>query len=106
MEKYSLVAFAKQFGKPKTTNPRQYTNSLTGEPFVSWQLVFLHPTEKDEKGQPKPTYVKFSSKLGRLTAQQIGQRYLGLQIVKNDKGDWVLCDCGRASWEDVNFPIE
>ena len=106
MESYSLFAFSKEHGKMKVTNPQQYINSQTGEEFTSWQVAFLHPVAKDTQGRPLATFVHFAKKLGKLTAAEIKARQHSLQICKDQKGKWVLCNKGSDSWEDVELEEE
>ena len=105
-EHFTMAQFAKQYGKPKVTNPVEYINSETGEPFRSWHLAFLSLTEKDDKGRPLATKVYFAKKLGKLTKEEILQRQHSLQIMKNDAGYWMLCNRGMDSWQDLDIDMD
>lgn len=92
---WSLIAFAKQFGKPKLAT---CANHDTGELFKC--VAF-------SKGDTL-TFVSFSSKLGELTTRQISQQKDDLQVVlcetKDGKDMYSLCKTG-STWKDIDLGL-
>lgn len=103
---WSLMAFAKSHGKMSITNESTHINSATGEEFTSRSCAFTSPTEKDEQGRSKVTFVAFSSKLGELSAAEIVARKDELQVVQfAESGNYTLCAQGANAWEDVDLGL-
>ena len=103
---WSFMEFARTHGRPKLTQPSTHVNSYTGEEFTSRSVAFVHPTEKDEQGRSKVTFVSFSSKLGELTPAEIAQRADTLQVVElAESGNYTLCGLGEAAWEDIDIKL-
>lgn len=88
---WSLVAFAKSFGKMKVGS---FINE-DGTPFKS--CIFV----KDGVN----TFVGFSQKLGELSPAEIASRKNELQIVKTETGTYKLCKKGNSTWKDVDLGI-
>lgn len=80
---WSLVAFSDEFGKMKV---EEYVNSDTGETFHS--CVFT-------KGFTR-TFVGFSSKLGELTEEEIGERKNELIVMKLPNNKYKLANKGKG----------
>lgn len=87
---WSLVAFAKAFGKPYKG---QFKNA-EGEEFSS--LVF-------ENGAGDRTFVGFSSNLGELSSSEIVTKKNSLQVVQLESGSYKLCNQGVNSWEEISL---
>ena len=90
---WSLLEFARLFGKMKVTNP--LVNKNTGEVFRS--CAFVNPSGA-------VTLVGFSSKLGELTPQQIATRKDSLRVVQLESGSYKLCE-SVDTWEDVDLGL-
>lgn len=103
---WSLVSFAQAKGAPKYVPSREFTNTKTGEVFNRASLAFVHPTEKDEQGRAKATFVAFSSNLGELSPSEVVSRKDDLQVVElADSHSFILCARGEGNWMDLNFGI-
>jgi len=93
---WSLIAFAKQFGKPKLA---KCTNHDTDEEFKC--VAF---GEGD-----KMTFVSFSPKLGELSPKEIAAQKDDLQVVecttKEGRTMLSLCKKGADSWEDIDLGL-
>ena len=109
-EHWSLIAFARQFGRPQLA----HCKSKDGEEFTN--LAFTHPTNKDEQGRAKVTFAFFSSKLGPLSAQEVGRMRDELQVVSWSNVDEntgvihpVYCVCKKGdpgkAWEDIDLGL-
>lgn len=90
---WSLIAFAKQFGKKMQVG--NFVNKETGEQFKS--CIFT-----DALGTL--TFVAFSSNLGEMTPRQIAAQKDDLQIVELESGNYSLCKKG-STWEDVDLGL-
>ena len=90
---WSLLEFARLFGKMKVTNP--LVNKNTNEVFRS--CAFVNPFGA-------VTLVGFSSKLGELTPRQIAARKDSLQVVQLESGGYKLCE-SVDTWEDVDLGL-
>lgn len=105
---WTLAAFARENGKLKLTNEKEYTNSHNGQAFTSRMLAFEHPTKMNpEKPELKLCkFVYFAKTIGQLSPKEITARQASLQIVENpDKaGTYYLCNVGDA-WEDVELDL-
>jgi len=88
---WNLLAFAKAHGKMQVGN---FANKETGEFFKS--TIFT-----DAEGNR--CFVAFSSKLGKLTPQQISAMKHDLQVVELESGNFKLCKQGENGWEDVEL---
>ena len=89
---WSLLDFAKMHGKMKRIPSSSHINSETGEEELSAAYcIFVHPTNKDEQGNPVITaIVSFSLELGELTAKEIGEQKDDLIVVKYESGNYSL----------------
>lgn len=87
---WSLIAFAKKFGKMQVG---EFVNKETGEVFKS--CIFT-------KGDTR-TFVAFSSKMGELSPSVIARRKDDLQVVQLESGNYSLCMKGKNTWEDVDL---
>lgn len=104
-DSWSLLAFAKTHGRMQVTQPREFTNSSTGEKFTAKSCAFTHPTATDEKGRPVVCFVAFSRNLGELTPAEISARRDDLNVVQLENGNYRLCAKGASSWEDVDLGL-
>jgi hypothetical protein len=102
---WSLLAFAKTHGKMSVTQPREFTNSQTGEQFTARSCAFEHPTEMDDQGRHKVCFVAFSRNLGELSPAEIAARKEELNVVEFENGNYSLCAKGSNSWEEVDLGI-
>lgn len=102
---WSLIAFAKAYGKPMLTQPREFVNSDTGESFTARSLAFEHPTEKDDQGRNKVTFVGFSRNLGEISAKEIAERAEDLRVLEYENGHYGLCAKGADAWEDIDLGL-
>ena len=91
---WSLIAFAKQFGKKMRIG--EFVNKETGEEFKS--CIFT-------KEDGTHTFVAFSSKMGELSARQIEQQKDSLQVVQLESGNYSLCKQGENTWQDVDLGL-
>lgn len=91
---WSLVAFAKQYGKMQVG---AFVNE-EGTPFKS--CIFT-----DADGNKR--FVGFSQKLGVLSPAEIASRKDELQIVLTDSCNYKLCKKGNpgSTWEDVDLGL-
>lgn len=93
---WSLISFAKQFGKPKVA---EVANKETGEMFKCMAFG-----EGDNL-----TFVSFSPKIGELTPKEIASQKDDLQVVecttKTGRTMFSLCHKGESSWEDVDLGL-
>lgn len=87
---WSLLAFAKEFGKMQVGN---FANQETGETFKS--CIFT-----DNEGSR--TFVSFSSKLGELSPAEISSQKSELQVVKLTSGSYKLCSSNNG-WQNVDL---
>ena len=87
---WSFIEFARLHGKPLLTRPRESVNSQTNETFVARSVVFEHPTEKDEFGRQKITFVDVPSNLIVLSAKEFGALIHELVIVQLESGKYML----------------
>lgn len=92
VDSWSLLDFARAYGKMKLVPSSSHINSETGEEELSAAYcVFVHPTNKDEQGNPAITaIVRFSSELGELSAKEIGEQKDDLIVVEYESGDYSL----------------
>lgn len=106
---WSLIAFAKSHGRMSITQPREFTNSLTGENFTARSCAFEHPTEmetlKDGTTRHKVCFVGFSRNLGELSPAEIAARKDDLNVVEFENGNFSLCAKGSSSWEAVDLGL-
>lgn len=93
---WSLIDFARQFGKPKLAT---CANHDTGEEFKCMAFG-----EGDHM-----TFVSFSPKLGPLTPKEIATQKDELQVVecttKAGRTMMSLCKKGSGAWEDIDLGI-
>lgn len=91
---WSLISFAKEFGKPQLAH---LTNKETGEKYDA--VVFGEGNNI--------TFVSFSRKLGPLSAKEIKEQKDSLQVVlcETTQGNdmYALCHQGESSWEDIDL---
>lgn len=89
---WSLLDFARAHGKMKRIPSSSHINSETGEEELSAAYcIFVHPTNKDEQGNPVITaIVSFSQELGELTAKEIGEQKDNLIVVEYESGNYSL----------------
>ena len=86
---WTLVAFAKQFGKPKKAH---LVNKDTGEEYPA--VMFI--------GEKENTHVSFSSKMPELSAKEIGEQKDKLKVVQLKSGKYKLC-YEQSTWEDIDL---
>lgn len=91
-DSWSFVGFCRLHGNPK---PNSGKNKTTGESFEN--LAF------QDKQTGKYTFVAFSSKLGKLSPQEMMDRKDELQVVKlnpdadGKEGGYILCKAGNLN---------
>ena len=102
---WTLMAFAQSHGKPSLTQPREFVNSQTGEPFTARSVAFEHPTEKDEQGRNKVCFVGFSRNLGELSVSEIIANKDSLNVVEFENGNFSLCKRGENAWEAIDLGL-
>ena len=89
---WSLLDFARAHGKMKRIPSSSHIISETGEEELSAAYcIFVHPTNKDEQGNPIITaIVSFSQELGELTAKEIGEQKDNLIVAEYESGNYSL----------------
>lgn len=93
---YTLINFARTFGKMQVG---EFVNQKTGEQFKSCIFTKLSADGKENIR----TFAHFSSKMGELTPKQIAEMKDYLQVVELPSGNYVLCEVGENTWEDVDL---
>ena len=92
-ESWTLVAFARQFGKPKKAH---LINKDTGEEYPA--VMFI-----DTDGNT--THVSFSSKMPELSAKEIGAQKDKLRVIQlKSSGNYKLC-YDNSTWEEIDLGI-
>lgn len=90
LKTWTLASFIKEFGNMKVGS---FVNKTTGDVFKSCVCT---------KGRTR-TFVAFSSKLGELTSNEIGEMKDELVVVKTPNGKYSLAKTRGGAWEDVNI---
>lgn len=91
---WSLVAFAKMFGRKMSTG--NCVNKESGEVFKACSFT-------DADGNR--TFVGFSDNLGVLSPAEIAANKSDLQVVQLESGNYKLCKVGENTWEDVDLGL-
>ena len=94
---WGLIAFARMKGRMQVG---QFTNEDNVE-FKS--CIFTDPNTGDR------TFVRFSTKLGEMTPEEIGAQKDDLQVVErmgdDGKTRYILSKQGQNNWQDVDLGI-
>lgn len=96
---WSFFGFAQSHGKPKLTKAKEYVNKETGEAFTARSVAFVN----DATGNV--CFAGFSRKIGDMSAAEIAKSVDSLQVVEMENGNFVVCNKGENTWEDIDIAL-